>query len=62
MEPAEKKIFLEKKQFRDMKNKQEIQKNCPKNTKKWILGNQYLPDALAMIECIEYYPPFVKQF
>ena len=42
MEPAEKKIFMEKKQFRDMKNKQEIQKNCPKNTKQWILGNQYL--------------------
>ena len=39
MEPPEKKILLEKK-FRDMKNKQEIQKkNCPKNT---ILGSQYL--------------------
>ena len=35
MEPAEKKIFLEKKKFRDMKNKQEIQKKRPKNTK-WI--------------------------
>ena len=33
MEPAEKKISLEKKQFRDMKYKQEIQKNFPKNTK-----------------------------
>ena len=30
MELAEKKIFLEKKQFRDMKNKQEIQKKLPK--------------------------------
>ena len=29
MEPAEKKIFSEKKQFRDMKNKQEIQKKLP---------------------------------
>ena len=62
MEPAEKKISLEKKQFRDMKNKQEIQKNCPKNTKQWILGNQYLQDALAFTECIEYHPLFVKQF
>ena len=33
MEPAEKKIFLVKKQLRDMKNKQEIQKKLPKNTK-----------------------------
>ena len=45
MELAEKKIFLEKKQFRDMKNKQEIQKKLPKNTK-WIPVNQYLQDAL----------------
>ena len=45
-----------------MKNKQEIQKNCPKNTKQWILGNQYLQDALALTECIEYHPLFVKQF
>ena len=59
MEPAEKKIFLEKKQFRDMKNKQEIQKKLSKNTKQWILGNQ---DALAMTECIEYHSLFVKQF
>ena len=61
MEPAEKKIFLEKKQFRDMKNKQEIQKKLPKNTK-WIPINQYLQDALALTECIEYHPLFVKQF
>ena len=33
MEPPEKKIFLEKKEFRDRKNEQEIQKNCPKNKK-----------------------------
>ena len=38
-----------------MKNKQEnIQKKRPKNTK-WILVNQYLQDALALTECIEYY-------
>ena len=62
MEPAEKKIFMEKKQFRNMKNKQEnIQKKWPKNTK-WILVNQYLQDALALTECIEYYSLFVKQF
>ena len=62
MEPAEKKIFLVKKQLRDMKNKQEIQKKLPKNTKQWILVNQYLQDALALTECIEYHPLFVKQF
>ena len=62
MEPAEKKIFLEKKQFRDMKNKLKIQKKLPKNTKQWILVNQYLQDALALTECIEYHPLFVKQF
>ena len=33
MEPAEKKYHWRKKQFRDMKYKQEIQKNFPKNTK-----------------------------
>ena len=62
MEPAEKKIFSEKKQFRDMKNKQEIQKKLPKNTKQWILVNQYLQDAIVLTECIEYHPLFVKQF
>ena len=62
MEPAEKKIFSEKKQFRDMKNKQEIQKKLPKNTKQWILVNQYLQDALLLTECIEYHSLFVKQF
>ena len=41
MEPAEKKIFLEKKQFRDMKNKQEIQeKTVPKiqNNGYWVIS------------------------
>ena len=33
MEPAEKKISLEKKQFRDMKNKQEIQKKLSQKYK-----------------------------
>ena len=42
MEPPEKNIFMEKKQFRDMKSKQEIQKENPKNTKQWILYIQYL--------------------
>ena len=61
MEPAEKKIFLEKKKFRDMKNKQEIQ---IKRFQKYKMDpvNQYLQDALALTECIEYHPLFVKQF
>ena len=38
MEPAEKKIFLEKKQFRDMKNKQEIQKKLSQKYKTMDTG------------------------
>ena len=41
MEPAEKKIFLEKKQFRDMKNKQEIQKKTVskiQNNGYWVIS------------------------
>ena len=40
MEPAEKKIFSEKTQFRDMKKKQEIQKKLPKNTNNgyWLIS------------------------
>ena len=45
-----------------MKKKQEIQKKLLKNTKQWILVNQYLQDALALTESIEYYSLFVKQF
>ena len=41
IEPTEKKIFLEKKQLRDMKNKQEIQKQTvPKiqNNGYWVIS------------------------
>ena len=38
MEPAEKKIFLEKKQFREMKNKQEIQKKLSQKYRKMNTG------------------------
>ena len=41
MEPAEKKIFSEKKQFRDMKKKnRKYRKNCPKiqNNGYWLIS------------------------
>ena len=62
MEPAEKKYSWRKNNLGVWKINRKYRKNCPKNTKQWILGNQYLQDALAMTECIEYHPLFVKQF
>ena len=38
MESAEEKVFLEKKQFRDMKNKQEIQKKLSQKYKTMDTG------------------------
>lgn len=38
MEPAEKKIFLKKKQLRDMKNKQEIQNKLSQKYKTMDTG------------------------
>ena len=38
MEPAEKNIFLEEKQFREMKNKQEIQKKLSQKYRKMNTG------------------------
>ena len=38
MESAEKKVFLEKKQFRDMKNKQDIQKKLSQKYKTMDTG------------------------
>ena len=38
MESAEEKIFLEKKQFRDMKNKQDIQKKLSQKYKTMDTG------------------------
>ena len=58
----QRKNILGEKTIQEYENKQEnIQKKWPKNTK-WILVNQYLQDALALTECIEYYSLFVKQF
>ena len=62
MEPAEKKYSWRKNNLGIWKINRKYRKNCPKNTKKWILSNQYLQDALAMIECIKYHLSFVKQF
>ena len=38
MESAEEKVFLEKKQFRDMKNKQDIQKKLSQKYKTMDAG------------------------
>ena len=38
MESAEEKVFLEKKQFRDMKNKQDIQKKLSQKYKTMDTG------------------------